>query len=220
MRELTEPQAEAPPPSAPRMRGLVRNLLLLIVPVAVVWYLVTPLYNRLLLGAAQTLLHWTESPDVTNLLPRDSQSAFIQRRDFPPSKSLVHGFQLTDVHFHLILVVTLFLAVPGIPWRRRLENLAWAVGITVFFDVLLVFFIVKATYATGLGPWSAAHYGSFAQNFYGLSKHLMDLPFKLGLPFLLWAGFYLGDLRGDRVEPVPAQAPRTAPLPRAKKKHR
>jgi hypothetical protein len=201
------------------MRGLVRNLLLAIVPVAVVWYLVTPLYNRLLLGGAQTLLHWTENPDVTNLLPRDSQSAFIQRRDFPPSKSLVHGFQLTDVHFHLILVVTLFLAVPGIAWRRRLENLAWAIGITVFFDVLLVFLIVKSEYATGLGAWSASHYGPFAQNAYGLLKHTMDLPFKLGLPFVLWAAFYFGDLRGgDRIEP--AAAPSPVALPRGRKKKR
>ncbi len=207
-------------PTSPRMRGLVRNLLLLIVPVAIVWYLVTPLYNRLLLGGAQSLLHWTESPDVTNLLPRDGQSAFIQRRDFPPSKSLVHGFQLTDVHFHLILVATLFLAIPGVSWRRRLENLAWAIGITVFFDILLVFLIVKSEYATGLGAWSAAHYGAFAQNAYGLLKHLMDLPFKLGLPFVLWAAFYMGDLRGDRVEPLAAPVPRIPPPPRGRRKHR
>lgn len=220
MKEPTEPQADSPPPASPRMRGLVRNLLLLIVPVAVVWYLLTPVYNRLLLGAAQTLLHATESPDVTNLLPRDRQSAYVQRRDFPPTKSLVHAFQLTDVHFHLILVATLFLAIPSVPWRRRLENLAWAVGITVFFDILLVFLIVKSTYATGLGAWSAGHYGAFAQNAYGLSKHLLDLPFKLGLPFVLWAAFYLGDLRGDRpAEPVVA-APRPAPLPRGRKKAR
>lgn len=217
---MTGPQADPhSSPAAPRKRGLVRNLLLLIVPVGFVWYLVTPAYNRLLLGGAQTLLHWTESPDVTNLLPKDAQSAYVQRRDFPPKKSLVHAFQVTDVHFHLILVATLFLALPGIPWRRRLENFAWAIGITIFFDVLLVFLIVKAAYATGLGAWSAGHYGAFAQNTYGLAKHLMDLPFKLGLPFVLWAAFYLGDLRGDRVEPVVA-APRPAPLPRGRKKAR
>ena len=149
---MTEPQsAPRSLPASPRMRGLVRNLLLLIVPVAVVWYLVTPTYNRLLLGGAQTILHWTESPDVTNLLPKDGQSAYVQQRDFPPKKSLVHAFQVTDVHFHLILVATLFLAIPKIPWRRRLENFAWAIGITIFFDILLVFLIVKSAYATGLG---------------------------------------------------------------------
>ncbi len=205
---MTEPIGDLEAAARPQLPGFVRNLLLLIVPVAVVWFLATPLYNRLLLGGAQSLLHLTESPDATNLLPRDRDSAFVQRRDFPPSKSLVHGFQVTDVHFHLILVGTLFLAIPGVPWRRKLENLAWAIGITVLFDILLVFLIVKAEYATGLGAWSAAHYGAFAQNFYGLLKHLLDLPFKLGLPFLLWAGFYLADLRGERLEPVPAPSSR------------
>lgn len=217
---MSEPQAAPfPLPTGPRMRGLVRNLLLLIVPVAVVWYLVTPSYNRLLLGGAQSILRLSESPDVTNLLPKDGQSAYVQRRDFPPRKSLVHAFQVTDVHFHLILVATLFLAIPRIPWGRKLENFAWAIGITIFFDVLLVFLIVKSAYATGLGAWSADHYGPFARNAYGLAKHLMDLPFKLGLPFLLWAAFYIGDLRGDPTTPA-APAPRSAPLPRGRKRAR
>lgn len=37
--------------------------------------------------------------------------------------------------------------------------------ITVFFDILVVFFRVNFVYATGLGAWSLAHYGAFARNF-------------------------------------------------------
>lgn len=172
----------------------IRNALLWLVPVALLWVLFTPVYNRFLLGSAQTLARWTESPDVTNLLRKDDHFAYVARLDFPPSKSLVHSFRVTDVHFHLVMLGTLFLAVPGVPWRRRLENLGWAVLITVFFDILLIFFYVKFTYATQLGDWSLAHYGAFARNFWGLGKHLLDLPFKFALPFLLWAGFYLRDM--------------------------
>lgn len=173
---------------------LIRNALLWLVPVALLWVLFTPVYNRFLLGSAETLAHWTESPDVTNLLRKDDHFAYIARLDFPPSKSLVHSFRVTDAHFHLVMLGTLFLAVPGIPWRRRLENLGWAVLITVFFDILLIFFYVKFTYATQLGDWSLAHYGAFARNFWGLGKHLLDLPFKFALPFLLWAAFYLREM--------------------------
>ncbi len=60
---------------------------------------------------------------------------------------------------------------------------------------------MKFTYATQLGAWSVAHYGSFAQNFWGLGKHLFDLPFKLTLPFLLWAVFYLRELPGLKLPP-------------------
>jgi hypothetical protein len=171
---------------------LVRNALLWLIPVWAVWTLSTPFYNLFLLTATENLLQLTESPNVTELLPKGRHDAYVQRRDFPPVKSLVHAFRVTDLHFHLVLLGALFLAVPGIPWRKRLENLGYAVLVTVFFDLFLCFFVVKGAYATRLGAWSLAHYGPFARNAYGLTRHLLDLPFKLGLPLLLWAGFYLG----------------------------
>ncbi len=173
---------------------LIRNALLWLLPVALLWLAVTPVYNRFLLGSAQNLVHLTEYPSVTDLLRKDVHFAYISRRDFPPATSLVHSFRVTDVHFHLIMLGVLFLAVPAIPWRRRLENLGWALLITIFFDIFLIFFYVKFTYATQLGPWSAAHYGAFSRNVWGITYHVLDLAFKFALPFLLWAGFYYQDL--------------------------
>jgi hypothetical protein len=175
----------------------IRNTLLWLLPVVVVWTLLTPFYNRFLLASAENLVQLTESPNVTKLLRKDRHFAYVSRLDFPPAKSLVHSFRVTDVHFHLLMLGTLFLAIPRIPWRRRLESLGWALLITIFFDVFLVFFQVKAAYATRLGAWSLAHYGPFARNFWGLGKHLLDLPFKFSLPFLLWAGFYLEELMAE-----------------------
>jgi hypothetical protein len=168
----------------------IRNCLLWLLPAALLWALVTPFYNQFLLTSGENLVHLTESPDVTNLLRRDDHFAYVSRRDFPPSRSLVHSFRVTDVHFHLVMLMALFLAVPRVSWRRRGENLGWALLAVVFFDIVLVFFRVKFVYATGLGAWSLAHYGTFARNFWGLGKHLLDLPFKLALPFLLWTAFY------------------------------
>ena len=172
-------------------------LMFIWIPLATVWLVATPVYNRFLLGSAENLVRLTESPSVTNLLRKDDHFAYVQRRDFPPAKSLVHSFRVTDVHFHLLMLGILFLAVPRVTWRRRLENLGWAVLITVFFDIFLIFFYVKFTYATQLGAWSLAHYGPFARNFWGLGKHLLDLPFKFSLPFLLWAGFYVRDMMAE-----------------------
>ena len=181
---------------------LVRNALLWVVPVVLLWTLMTPVYNRFLLGSAQNLVHLTEYPSVTDLMRKDNHFAYISRRDFPPAKSLVHSFRVTDVHFHLIMLGVLFLAGPGIPWRRRLENLGWAFLITIFFDIFLIFFYVKSTYVH-LGPWSAAHYSAFAINFWGLAEHVLDLAFKFALPLLLWAGFYYRDLTAG-IRPAPA----------------
>lgn len=182
-------QLEPPRAWTPRF---ARNVLLLLVPVWALWALATPAYNRFLLAAGANLLHLTERPAVTLFHFNDAHDASVERRDFPPGRALVGpGLRVTDLHFHLVLLGALFLAVPDLPWRRRLENLGWAALATVFFDIALVFLYVKFLYATQLGSWSLAHYGPFSRNFYGLAKHLLDLPGKLALPLALWAGFYL-----------------------------
>ena len=184
---------------------LIRNVLLLLIPVWLVWALLTPVYNRFLLVSARNLVRLTESPNVTDLPRRDDHFAYVQRLDFPPAKSLVHSFRVTDLHFHFVLLGALFLAVPGIPWRERLSNFGWACLITIFFDIFLLFFYVKFVYATQLGEWSLTHYGAFARNFWGLGKHLLDLPFKLSLPLLLWAGFYYNSLRRANTSLAPSE---------------
>ena len=173
----------------------IRNALLWLLPVAAVWLLLTPFYNVFLSVSGENLLHLVESPNVTDLLRADAHMASVQRLDFPPGRALVHSFRVTDLHFHLVLLGALLLAVPEVGWRRRLANLGYAVLATVFFDILLVFFQVKFAYATQLGSWSLSHYGPFARNAYGLGKHVLDLPVKLAWPFILWAGFYLKDFR-------------------------
>jgi hypothetical protein len=198
---MTRPRAAARSQRPPRRSwaaSLVLGAVLWMIPVGVVWVVLTPYYNRFLIVAAQNLCRLTESPDVTNLLPEGRHDVSIQRRDFPTAKSRIPGFRVTDVHFHLVLLAALFLATPGIPWRQKMESLGWAVLATVFFDLFLCFFWVKFVYATRLGAWSAAHYGPFARNAYGLTKHLLDLPFKLALPLLLWAGFYLDRFLEER----------------------
>ena len=58
------------------------------------------------------------SPNVTDLLRKDEHFAYVSRIDFPPARSLVYSFRTTDVHFHLVMLGALFLAVPGVPWTR------------------------------------------------------------------------------------------------------
>jgi len=184
----------------------VRNLLLWLLPVYLLWWALTPLYNRFLVASAENLLHLAERPDVTELVPaaRDEGYYLILRKDFPPARRQVYSLRVDDVHATiLLLLATMFLAVPDVPWRRRLGNLGWALLIAVFFHIALVFFWVKFAYATQLGSWSLEHYGAFARNFFGLGKHLLDLPFKLAFPLALWAGFYYRLL-------VPAAAERAA----------
>ena len=102
------------------------NILLWLLPVTAIWLALTPTYNRFLLGNAENLLHLVEWPDVSDLLRIDDHYAYVSRRDFPQARALVGQFRVTDIHFHLILVAALFLAIPRIPWRERLDKLGVA----------------------------------------------------------------------------------------------
>jgi hypothetical protein len=189
----------------------IRNALLWLLPCAAVWVLLTPFYNLFLTVSGENLLHLVESPNVSGLLRESVHAVSVQRLDFPPGKALVHSFRVTDVHFHLVLLAALLLAVPGVEWRKRLERLGYALLATVFFDILLVFFQVKFAYATQLGAWSLAHYGAFARNAYGMGKHLLDLPVKLAWPFIVWAAFYLEDFRDSLTSPPDSVSHRASP---------
>jgi hypothetical protein len=185
-------------------RLLARNALLWIVPVAILWLVLTPLYNRYLVAAGESLLHLGESPDATRLYLRDQGVLRITRLDVGGGQSVLHETALSDFHFDWILLATLFLATPGVPMPRRLRALGWpALALLVFHLVLLVFY-VESTYANSLGDWSARHYGALARNFWGLGKHTLNLPFKFALPFALWAAsFWQSFAQPEEAPPAP-----------------
>ncbi|MEM8964528.1 MAG: hypothetical protein AAGD38_23780 [Acidobacteriota bacterium] len=191
----------APPPRIDRREWFTRfarGVALWLFPVAAVWLLITPSYNFILTESAESLVRLTENPSATNLGFEPEHHFLITRSDLPASRGALSSVRVTDIHFPLIMLGAFFLAVPAIPWRIRLENLGWALLAAVFFHIVLAFFWVKFTYATQLDSWSAQHYSVFAQNFWGLGKHLLDLPFKFSLPFLLWAFFYLREILPPR----------------------
>ena len=190
---------------------LARNVLLWLLPLWALWALLTPFYNRFVAVSAENLLRLSERPAVTRLTRVDAHYVLPTRSDFPPGQaSINYRIRVTDIHYHLILLAGLFLAVPGVPWRQRLANLGVASLPAIFFHIVDLFLWVKLIYATQLGAWSSRHYGTFAQNFWGLAKHLFDLPFKLALPLALWLAFYFRELLPRTEE---AASPPPAPRP-------
>lgn len=172
------------------------------IPAALVWLLLTPVYNRFLTKSAENLVRLSERPSVTRLQVKDVDYFLISRVDIPNSKGFLSSVRVTDTHFPLIMTIAFFLAVPTVSWRQRFEALGWAFLISIFFHIFALFLWVKFVYATQLGEWSLANYSVFGQNFWGMAKHLADLPFKLGLPFLLWSFFFLGELLPLRAAPT------------------
>lgn len=191
------PQQPAKQPPAKQRSWATRFLLgvlLWLAPVIAVWVLATPVYNLFLTKATENVVRMTEDPSVTRLQPRDRHYMVVTRTDFPTSRGALYSVRVTDTHFPLILMGAFFLAVPGVGWKRRFGSLGWAALLSVFFHILLLFCWVKFVYATQLDSWSAENYSAFGRNFWGLSKHLLDLPFRLAMPLLLWAAFFLKEL--------------------------
>jgi len=207
----------------------LRRCLLWLAPVVAIWWLATPLYNRVLTSSTEVLVRLLEAPNpVTRLVPRRPHHFLVQRLDVRrPDGAPLGSVRVTDVHFPVVLTAVLFLAVPAppdangqstgrsqrrsqrraaansrtghqlSPWRRRLLFLGWALLVSFLFHLVSLVFWVEFVYATQLGQWSMEHYGAFARNFWGLGKHLLDLPFKLALPLILWCGFYFDLLTGE-----------------------
>ena len=183
-------------------RRLVRNILLCLPLAVLVWLALTPVYNRMLIDAGELVLHLGETPNQTRLYLRQGRYATVVRGDVSGGQRSLGELPLADLHFNWILLVALFLAPPGVAGSLRWSRLGLAALAMLGFHVVLLVFHVEAHYALRLGEWSARHYGPVARNFWGLGKHVLDLPIKLGLPLLLWAGFYLRLLLPPRLEPV------------------
>jgi hypothetical protein len=180
-------------------RRFLRDVALWLIPSVLLWIAITPFYNRFLRASAENLVRLTERPAVSHLYPapksegrpgQDIHYLVITRDDYNTKKGFLYSVRTTDLHFPMVYLWATFMAVPGIPWTVRLARTGWATLIQIFFHVILLVFWVKFAYATQLGPWSDAHYGFYGQTFWGLGKHLLDLPFKFGLPLILFAGYY------------------------------
>lgn len=183
--------AGAPPAGRATAGRLARNVLLLLPVAVLLWLAITPFYNHLLVNAGERLIRLGESPDQTRIFLREGRYAMLVRGDVSGGQRHLAQLALADLHFNLILLVALFLAPPGVPQARRWSRLGWAALASLAFHLVLLIFHAEAVYALQLGEWSARHYGAVARNFWGLGKHVLDLPVKLGLPFLLWSAVYL-----------------------------
>ena len=187
--------------SRPRRRGwavrLARNLAFTAPIAMLLWLLASPFLSLFIAKAAERLTRLVERPAVTRIELSQGEDALISRADTRAGGRLPYGVRVTDIHFPLVLLIAICLATPDVAAGERFANLGYALLIILFFFIVDLFFWVKFAYATQLGAWSAAHYGPFARNFWGLGKHVLDLPVKLALPFALWAAFYLRQLTGE-----------------------
>lgn len=162
------------------LRRLVPALLLAMV----LWLLLRPGLDVGISKSAQHLVRAFEYPKVTQLVVNEHR-AEVRRADFK-SGSAIPTIPLTEVHFNLIVMLTLFFALRRPLSRKQLERLFMATVTLWLTQTLNLVFHVKTLYALGLGEWSTQHYSDFSRNLWGFLRYFTDLPGRFSFPFLLW----------------------------------
>lgn len=145
-----------------------------------IWLALSPPYERAVAGTAEGVLRLAESPAVTRLDARSGE-IIVERGDFPPAAPRP-GLPAADLHFNFVILAALFAFVP--PFRAGRAAIAAAILFAV--HVVALCCQVESLYATRLGPWSEAHYGPFARNFWASAFHVYQIAGRFAAPFAIW----------------------------------
>jgi hypothetical protein len=173
-------------------RAVLRGLAGFVLGLAV-WLGFSNPYERLLARAAETILRTGESPAVTRLDAMNGE-ILVDRSDFPPAAPRP-GLPAADIHFDFVILAALFAAA------RPFRPARFLLGTAVLFVLHVAALVcqVESLYATRLGPWSEAHYGVVARNFWASAFHVWQIAGRFAAPFAIWWGMAMWD--GARLEP-------------------
>ena len=145
-----------------------------------IWVALSRPYESLVAGAAEAILRAAERPAVTRLVPGRGE-ILVERSDFPPAAPRP-GLPTADLHFNFVILAALFaLSTP-----LRASRVAIAAVALFAVHVVALCCQVESLYATRLGPWSEAHYGVVARNFWATAFHGYQIAGRFAAPFAIW----------------------------------
>ncbi|HEY1435652.1 MAG TPA: hypothetical protein VGG65_09770 [Thermoanaerobaculia bacterium] len=162
------------------------------------WLAFSTPYEKTVAGAATFLLRAIERPAVSALTAPGGEFR-VDRSDFPPA-SPRPGLPAADLHFNFVLLATLFALAPHPLAPRRFGRFWVAAGVLWTIHVIALVFQVEAVYATRLGAWSDANYGTVARNFWAAGFHFYQIAGRFAAPFVLWWGFGDFEFRDSKLE--------------------
>lgn len=172
-------------PSTKALLSFAGRFLLVFFLILPLWFVFTPMYNRLLAFSANIVLPFTEDPHV-NTLVGWKDYILIVRSDTPFTKGMrLQAFTGYLTHFNLILMMALVLAPRRIEWRRRCKMLVVALG--VLFLIHVLYLVIGVKFFQQLGP-DASQSAAGRLSVWGVHFYL-SMASQL-LPVLLWMALY------------------------------
>ncbi len=197
------------------MRPTVRKLLvfaaqflLIFIVLTLAWPIFAPVYNVMTVGLANAFFPLVEEPDVS-WLKAEGNSVAIYVRD-PAKGPLLFGY-LDYPHSGLVVFLALFLATPGLTWRRRFITIVSGLGLLVGIHAVSLIAKTRFEYVNAFGnelPIPDSVYLMYAW----LGRLLVAV--SLTAPFVVWA---LMTFRYWFPKPITSPL---APAPQPHKKHR
>jgi hypothetical protein len=151
---------------------------------AIVWYYLTPLYDRFLAAAASPLIRIDRRFRDTHAVAADriiSVRAKDKRSDLPPAD--IPADQLT---YNVILLAALFASNRKPVSDRNVVALLTSTAIVVVLHTVAVLLSVESTYAVRMNEWSVAHYGTVARTFWLYAEIFYRLVGMFGVVFVCW----------------------------------
>jgi hypothetical protein len=146
---------------------------------AIVWFNLTPMYDRFIAAAATPLVKIDPRFRGAHLA---ASERIIKVNGNVPSAD-IPADQLT---YNVILLVALF-ASNRRPLRdRNVVAFLVSTGIVVVLHVIAVLLSVESTYAVRMGDWSTAHYGTAGYYFWLYSEIFYRLVGMFGVVFVCW----------------------------------
>jgi hypothetical protein len=149
------------------------------------WFVVTPVYNRLLASSVNIVLPLIENPRIHTFVGR-KHNILIVRSDTPVTSGMkIQGFTGYLTHFNLVLMTGLVLAQRQVAWRRRCASLAIALGVLFITHILYLVIGVKFFEQPELEAFQSAtgRLYIWGANFY------LSMISQL-LPVLIWMALY------------------------------
>lgn len=151
---------------------------------AVVWYNLTPLYDRFLAAAASPLIRIDRRFRDTRVFAAEriiSIRAKETRSALPPAD--IPADQLT---YNVILLWALFASNRKPVSDRNVVAFLSSTAIVVVLHILAVLLSVESTYAVRMNEWSAEHYGTVARYFWLYAEIFYRLVGMFGVAFACW----------------------------------
>jgi hypothetical protein len=160
------------------------------------WFAFSSPYERAVAAGAQALTRVFERPATTSLAASEGEFR-LDRSDFPPD-SPRPGLPAADLHFNFVLLAALFALTPRPLQGANLARFGAAAAILYAVHVAALCAQIQSLYATSLGPWSEAHYGTVSRNLWAGAFHFYQVAGRFAAPFALWWGLGRFELAGSK----------------------